>query len=714
MPELLLELHSEEIPARMQAAAASDLERLVSAALREAGLPFDGAAAFAGPRRLTLTVQGLPGRTADRRETRKGPRTDAPAKAIEGFLASVGLESVDQCDVKEDKKGAFYVATREMPGRDAAAVLSETLPEAIARLTWPKSMRSAESSFRWVRPLGSVLCCFDGAPLPIVVGDLVAGDTTYGHRVLAPGPIHARRFDDYRDALAAAHVVLDGAERLETIRHEANTLAGAQGLSVVADEGLLAETAGLVEEPHPRLGAIDADFMSLPDEVILTVLRSHQKCFALRDPRTERLAPHFVFVANHPGSDRGEAIRRGNERVVRARLSDARFFWDQDRKTALADRVDGLERIVFQAQLGTVREKADRISQTARGVVAQAIWSATHLWRGAGELRVDRTIASLADFQDRIARAAVLSKADLTTEMVGEFPELQGLVGRWYAEADGEDAAVARAVAEHYRPLGPSDPIPKAPLSLALALADKIDTLVGFWAIDEKPTGSKDPFALRRAALGVIRCILDTRIRVSLRSVFLDCSVLGYQHQDKPVLTAKASNDLLAFFADRLKVALREKGVRHDLIDAVFALGGDDLVLIVKRVDALRDFLATEDGAALLAASKRAANILRIEEKKDDRRYDGAPDQNALQDEAERDLHHALDLAERDAVSALETEDFIAAMAAASRLRRPIDRFFEAVTVNADDPALRANRLRLLSRMRTVLNRMADFEKIEG
>ncbi len=697
MPELLLELFSEEIPARMQARPADDLKRLVTDRLKEAGLDFSHAEAHVTPRRLALVVDGLPERQPDVREERKGPRIDAPERAIQGFLGSVGV-SLEQCEQREIKGNTFYFVVFERKGGRTGDVLPALIEDAVRALAWPKSMRFADQSFRWVRPLHSVIGVFDGANLAggIDLGNgqsLAYGNTTRGHRFLAPGPITVTGFADYKAKLADAHVILDREERKRMIREGAAKLADKAGVEISPDDALLDEVAGLVEFPVPLLGTIDADFMDLPPEVMTSTMRANQKYFATRTA-DGAFADRFAVVANIPAADGGAAIVAGNERVLRARLADAKFFWDQDRKVPLGDRVPALSNIVFHAELGTVDAKVDRMQALAVDLVPY----------------VPHTDV------DRVRSAARLAKADLVTGMVGEFPELQGIMGRYYAVHDGEHADVAQAIEEHYAPLGPSDTCPTAPTSVAVALADKIDTLVGFFAIDEKPTGSKDPYALRRAALGVIRLIVENKLRVPLLGVFdKSLSLHGQRSAEPGPEHSTVAIDLLSFFADRLKVALREQGVRHDLIAAVFAQGGeDDLVRALDRVHALDAFLGSDDGSNLLAAYKRASNIVRIESKKDKAAYDQTPDQSALAETAEIKLFEALSAARDTATSALGDEDFASAMAALAALRAPVDTFFDDVTVNTDDQVLRANRLRMLSQIGGTLGAVADFSLIEG
>lgn len=674
MAELLLELFCEEIPARMQARAAEDLQRLISDGLKAAGLPFDAAKCFVTPRRLCLVADGLPLTQPDREEERKGPRVDAPEKAVQGFLSSTGMR-LDQLQKRDTGKGEFYFAVTASKGQPSATLIPGIIEKTVREFPWPKSMRWGAGGLRWVRPLHSLLCLFDGAPLTFEIDGVRAGDTTRGHRFMAPDTIRVRNFDDYRAALEKAFVCLDAADRKARILQQATALAAADGLELIPDEALLDEVAGLNEWPTALLGKFDEAFLEVPPEVLRTAMRTHQKYFSLRG-KDGKFAPRFIVVANLLAADGGTKITEGNQRVLAARLSDAKFFWDQDCRETLENRLEGLKDMVFHARLGSVREKVDRNAALA-GMLTQFI-------PGADKAHAER--------------AAKLAKCDLVTQMVGEFPELQGIMGRYYALADGERAEVAQAIRDHYSPAGPSDACPSAPLSIAVAMADKIDTLLQFWGIDEKPTGSKDPYALRRAALGVIRMILENGLRLNLAPLF------GAQ-----------ADDLLAFFADRLKVHLREKGMRHDLVDAVFALGGqDDLVLLVARADALDVFVRSDDGANLLAAYKRAVNILRIEEKRDANSYNRHADPAAFRQEEERALFDRISEAAAEADDAVRREDFTAAMSAMARLRAPVDAFFDKVTVNADDAELRVNRLLLLSQIRSTLESVADFSKIEG
>ncbi|HEX3462814.1 MAG TPA: glycine--tRNA ligase subunit beta [Candidatus Elarobacter sp.] len=699
MAELLLELFSEEIPARMQRAAVEQLRAAVTARLAEERLEFSRAEAFATPRRLTLVVDGLPVRQPDVVEEKKGPHTGAPPKALEGFMKSAGLTTLEGAEVRTVGGADYYYLSRTVPGRATAEVLSALVVATIDAFAWPKSMRWGSGAMRWVRPLQNILCVFDGAVVGVALRahELRANDATYGHRFLAPERITVTSFEDYERKLRAAYVVLDPGERRMIIANRITELAATEGLTFPDDPALLDEVAGLVEWPVPLIASIDAAFMELPREVLTTTMRANQKYFAL-ETADGTLAPRFALVANMQARDGGAAIVAGNERVLRARLSDAKFFWEQDRKTPLEERVPALANLVFHAKLGTLMEKVLRIKSLAVELATSA---------GAGE--------SI----EQVNRAATLCKADLVTGMVGEFPELQGKIGRYYALAEGEDVRVADAIAEHYAPLGPSDRCPTAPVSVAVALADKIDTLAGFFAIGEKPTGSKDPFGLRRAALGVIRLIVENGLRLPLTAPFL----AAYDAYTKTLPEIAASSrsgeevarELLEFFADRLKAHLREAGVRHDLVSAVFALGDeDDLVRLLARVGALSAFLASPDGANLLTAYKRASNIVRREEQKDATRYDGAPDPALFAQPEENALFTELERATMEIREHAEREDFAGAMAALARLRPFVDVFFDEVTVNADDPAVRANRLRLLSGIRSALGAVADFSKIEG
>ena len=711
MAELLLEFFSEEIPARMQAQAAADLKRLATEKLAAAGLTFDSAQAHSTPRRLALAIDGLPVKQADVKEEKKGPRVGSPEKAVEGFLKSAGLDSLDQCEQRDTGKGVFYFAVAEKKGRPTVEVLAEIIVSVMDALPWPKSMRWADTTKSWVRPLHSIIALFDGKVIAggyDVGGDRVGvipfGDSTRGHRFLAPDAFSVTGFADYKAKLEKAFVLLDREDRKARIKAGAEALCAAEGLILSPDDGLLDEVAGLAEWPLPLMGSIDEKFMDVPSEVLITSMRTHQKYFATLD-KAGKMAGRFVVVANMMTSDGGKAVVAGNERVLRARLSDAKFFWDQDRKVKLDDRLPALEDITFHAKLGTVAEKVDRMAVLA-GVIAEAI--------GADPVAAKR--------------AAKLAKADLVSGVVGEFPEVQGIMGRYYAHAQGESAEVADAIANHYKPVGPSDSCPNHPVSVAVALADKLDTLTGFFAIDEKPTGSKDPYALRRAALGVIRLIVENKLRVNLtdfiakaRESLVDIPVARRLANKKATRLAAlpsadaVASDLLSFFADRLKVALKDKGVRHDLVDAVFALGGeDDLVRLLARVDALAGFVGSDDGANLLAAYKRASNILRIEEKKDGKSYDQPVNGPLLSQDEEKYLALGIESVAIVVKQVLAREDFTAAMSHLAGLRGPVDAFFDKVTVNADDPAVRANRLALLSSIRATLGAVADFSRIEG
>jgi glycyl-tRNA synthetase beta chain len=805
MPQLLLEFFSEEIPARMQKRAEEDLARALAEKLKGAGLEAKAIKAFSSPRRLGAVIEDLPSKAADVKEEKKGPRVGAPDAAIQGFLNSAGLKDIGDAQIVQDKKGDFYVARIERAGRETSAILAEIIPKIVRGFPWPKSMRSGTSDLQWVRPLQNILCLFGGAHVPISIDGVASDAQTWGHRFHAPGAIQPKDFADYAAKLRAAKVLIDREERKAIILAEAQAACAKRGLELVADLGLLEEVAGLVEWPLVLLGDMSADFLDLPHEVIRLSMRTHQKYFAVRDPKTQKLAPHFVVVANVEARDGGRAIAAGNARVLSARLNDARFFWDADRKTPLytEERKAKLQKIVFHQKLGSVWDKVERVKALA----------------------VELCAVTGADVE-LVKRAALLCKMDLVTETVGEFPELQGQIGRQLylaeqsarlpldgggvAAGDGggaraaaksdasrgkagkasgphplshaardsspiEGEQIALAIEDHYRPLGPNDRVPSDPVAITLALADKLDTLVGFWAIDEKPTGSSDPYALRRAALGVVRVIQDNGIRFGSSKQrqrlldYVDSSSVEYFHQSpeyralqedsyeqqeleervrndpklillrdhrpndyaslpkrirdilsQPIGSAPrppTSRDLLAFLADRLKVQLREQGKRHDLVDAVFALGDDDLVRIVARVEALDAFLKTEAGVNLLAASKRAANILAAEEKKGKwsaEEAQGAVDASKLAEPAEKALHTALESAIPLARFSVEKEDFAAAMRALAGLRAPVDGFFEGVLVNAEDASLRRNRLLLLSRLREALSAVADFSKVEG
>ena len=707
MPDLLLELFSEEIPARMQARAAEDLKKMVTDRLVDAGLVYEGAKAFATPRRLALTVQGVPARQPDLKEERKGPRVGAPEGAIAGFLKAAGLASIDEAKIQRDpKKGDFYIALTEKPGRDALDVVTEIIQVVVRTFPWPKSMRwgaaSAKGgSLEWVRPLHAIVATFgpeteEPAIVPVTVDGVAAAGTTYGHRFLAPDAIAVRRFADYVSKLEKAKVVLDPARRREIILADAKNLAFAQGYELVEDEGLLNEVAGLVEWPVVLMGSFDEAFLKIPGEVIRATIRNNQKCFVVSGPKTGKLAARFILTANTEAVDGGKAIIAGNERVIRARLSDAKFFYETDLKIRLEDRLAKFKDIVFHEKLGSQAERIERIERLAAELAPLV---------GADV--------------EKAKRAARLAKADLLTEVVGEFPEVQGTMGKYYALAQGEDESVAAAIEEHYKPAGPNDRVPTGPVSIAVALADKIDTLVGFWAIDEKPTGSKDPYALRRAALGIIRIILSNELKLKLHRAIHD-AWRGSSNAGTIMSTEarqQLGSELLSFFADRLKVQLREQGARHDLVDAVLALegeGNDDLLLIVRRVEALGKFLATDDGKSLLAGYKRATNIVRIEEKKDGRSYHGKPDPHLYMQPEERELAVSIMTVKTEAGAAVAREDFEGAMRAIATLRPHVDAFFEKVTVNVAISDRRENRLKLLNEIREATRAVADFSKIEG
>ncbi|NDW04624.1 glycine--tRNA ligase subunit beta [Jiella pacifica] len=724
MPDLLLELRSEEIPARMQRKAAGDLKKLVTDALVEAGLTYEGAREYWTPRRLTLDVRGVDARSKDVVEERKGPRTDAPAKAIEGFLRGAGLSSIEDASVQSDpKKGDFYVATIRKPGRAAEEIIAEAMPKIIRDFPWPKSMRwgpasAAPGSLRWVRPLQSILCTFGPeTEEPVVVdfevGGIRSGNVTAGHRFHAPEPFKVRRFDDYAAGLEKAFVVLDAERRKDIIRHDAENLAFARGLEVVPDEGLLDEVSGLVEWPVTLMGAFEAEFLQIPPEVIQLTIKANQKCFVTRPQgggQTSTLSSDFLLVSNIKATDGGAEIARGNGKVVRARLSDALYFWETDQADLpdvaslkpsaeklglnlakpLDQRMAKLDAlgVTFHAKLGTQGERVARIAALAETIAATVYPDGAEL---AGE-----TI-SAEELKRHVKRAALLAKADLTTEAVGEFPELQGLMGRYYAGLQGEHPSVQAAIEDHYKPLGPGDQVPGDPVAICVSLADKLDMLVGFWAIDEKPTGSKDPYALRRAALGVIRVVLEKALTLRLG---------GFT----------PAGDLLAFFHDRLKVQLRDSGARHDLVDAVLGTGSegnDDLLDVTRRVEALGSFLATEDGKNLLSGYRRAANILAAEEKKGTA-IAAKVDLALLSEPEEKLLAAAIDRAEIELTDALQTANYEQAMAGLAKLRLPVDAFFEKVLVNAEDEGVRANRLALLSRIRAACGQVADFSRIAG
>ena len=678
MPDLLIELFSEEIPARMQGKAASDLQKLITDGLVEAGLTYKAAAAFSTPRRLTLSVEDLLAESKPQREERKGPKVGAPDQAIDGFLRGAGLTR-DDLEIRDDKKGQVYFAVIEKPGRMAADVIAEVLEKTVRNFPWPKSMRWGAGTLKWVRPLHDILCILSdeaGAEVvPLDVDGITSGNTTRGHRFLSPDAFTVTGFEDYEAKLKRAHVMLRADERADMIWNDATNQAFALGLEVVEDRGLLTEVAGLVEWPVVLLGQIDPTFYELPAEVLQTSMKEHQKFFSVRNAKTGQIE-RFVTVANTVTSDDGTTILKGNQKVLFARLSDAKFFWENDLRVAnggMGPWLDSLSNVTFHNKLGTQKDRIDRIIALSREIVPLV---------GADV--------------DEVAEAARVAKADLSSEMVYEFPELQGLMGRYYASKAGLSDAVAAAAQDHYSPLGPSDDVPTAPVSVAVALADKLDTLTGFWAIDEKPTGSKDPFALRRAALGVIRLIVDNGLTVSLTKV----GVTG---------------DLLSFFHDRLKFYLKDQGIRHDIIDACIAMdGADDLALLVKRAKALAAALSTDDGQNLIQGVKRANNILTQAEEKDGVEYSYGADIAHAQHDAERALFAALDAADTVITPAMAAQDFGTAMAAMAELRGPIDAFFDAVQINADQQVVRRNRLNLLSRIRKTCLAVADLTRIEG
>ena len=740
MPDLLLELFSEEIPARMQARAAEDLKRLVTDGLVEAGLTYTSAGAFATPRRLALTIEGLSAGSPTTREERRGPRTDAPEQALDGFLRGVGLTK-DQLQTRAEKKGEVYVAVIEKPGRDAAAIIAEVVPQVIRAFPWPKSMRWGAGSLRWVRPLHSILCILSSEAGAEVVGfdvdGIAAGDTTEGHRFMSAGRFSVTNFGDYEAKLKRAHVVLSATERAEHIRHDAEQMAFAAGLELVEDAGLLAEVAGLVEWPVVLMGRIEERFLDLPPEVLQTSMKEHQKFFSVRNPKTGRIECFFT-VANRETADDGATILAGNQKVLSARLSDAAFFWENDlriAKAGMGDWLDGLKAVTFHAKLGSQADRIDRIAALAREIAPM--------------------VGADADLAEEAARIA---KADLRSEMVGEFPELQGVMGRYYALAAGRAPEVADAARDHWKPMGQGDAVPTAPVSLAVALADKIDTLTGFWAIDEKPTGSKDPYALRRAALGVVRMVLENGARLQLDRL-VDAQLLRHKleplanDETRPILHAilreiahfgvfgsavravidqiegdapewidavvhhvpDTSDDLVRFFHDRLKVHLRDEGIRHDVIDAALAKPpADDLALVVARARALAAFLATPEGENLVQGYRRAANILHQAEEKDGVEYRYGADVKFAETDEERALFAALATAEAAITPALASEDFAGAMTRMAALRAPIDAFFEAVQVNSENQIIRRNRLNLLHRIVATCGAVADLSRIEG
>ncbi len=702
MPDLLLELFSEEIPARMQAKAAEDLRRLVTDRLVAEGLVYEGAKAFATPRRLALTVHGIPVRQPDLKEERRGPRVGGPDAAIQGFLKATGLASIDEAKIQSDpKKGDFYVALIEKPGRATIDVLADILPVIIRTFPWPKSKRwgarsAKPGALNWVRPLHAITATFgleteEPDVVKFSIDGLEAGQTTFGHRFMAPSAINVRRFEDYEAKLLDARVVLDPERRKDAILTDARQLAFAQGFELVEDPNLLDEVAGLVEWPVVLMGSFDQDFLSIPAEVIRATIRNNQKCFVVSDPKSGKLTNKFILTANIEANDGGKAIIDGNGRVIRARLSDAKFFYESDLKTKLEDRLPKFDAIVFHEKLGTQGERIKRIEKSA-AEFAELVG---------------------ADVS-KARRGARLAKADLLTEVVGEFPELQGLMGKYYALAQGEDPFVAAACEEHYKPQGPADRVPSNPVSVAVALADKIDTLVGFWAVDEKPTGSKDPFALRRAALGVIRIAIECQIDLYPRGMF-EKRIKWFRPEISDDAISEIGDSFQAFFEDRLTVQLRDQGARHDLVASVLELGGKEvgLLSIVRRVEALGNFLDTDDGKNLLAGTKRASNILAIEEKRDKRSFDGAPDAALYSLDEEKALAKAIGQVKTEASAAVAREDFAAAMAVLAKLRPPVDAFFDKVRVNDENVKVRENRLKLLNQIRAATREVADFSKIQ-
>jgi glycyl-tRNA synthetase beta chain len=742
MAELLLELFSEEIPARMQGRAADDLKRLVTEGLKAQGLGVGEAEAYATPRRLSLVVEDVPLKSPAVSEERRGPRVGAPEQALAGFLKAAGLKSIKDAEIaKDEKKGDYYVARLEKPGRAAKEIIAEVVPAVAAKFPWPKSMRWGAGKTTWVRPLHSIVCLLDGKVMPFEIEGVEAGDTTRGHRFHGNEPFAVKSALDYAERLEQHKVILDARARSGLISNQAHALAKEHKLALVEDEALLAENAGLTEWPNVLMGTFDEAFLAVPAECLMLSMKQHQKCFSLKHPRTGKLANRFLLVTNLQARDGGKEIIAGNEKVIRARLSDAKFFWEQDLKKPLDEMAVALGGITFHEKLGSQKERVERVAELAF------------------------QIAGAVDANPEDARrAAQLAKADLVSGMVGEFPELQGLMGRYYAEAAKAKPEIARAIELHYKPKGPNDTVPKASdgdaVAIAVALADKLDTLVGFWTIGEKPTGSGDPYQLRRAALGVIRIVLENDLRLplflALAQPFSRVRKMMHSHEfaaqeeaveglyrvgfdaggiermkedafrkraqqiltDLPEIIRQDRErciDLLSFFADRLKVHLREKGARHDLIDAVFSLGGqDDLALIVKRVEALGEFLKSDDGANLLIGVRRAINIVRDEEKKDKKSYAAAADTALLREREEKTLHAAIQKVKKDTAAAINVENFAGAMRALAELRAPVDAFFDKVIVNADDAALRANRLALLSEIRAATLNVADFSKIAG
>ena len=720
MSELLLELMSEEIPARLQGKAAEDLQRLIVAGLAARGLETGAAQAFATPQRLALVIRGVPAHSPAIIEEKKGPRVGAPEGAIQGFLKSAGLAAIELAEiVKDEKKGAFYVARIEKAGRAAPQIIAETVIEVIEKFPWLKTQRWGAGDLRWIRPLRGIVCLLGGKVVPFAVGGLESGNETRGHRFHGNAPFAVKNFEDYVEKLKDHKVILDAGERMASIRQQAQALAKSAKLALVEDDGLLSENAGLTEWPTVLMGTFDESFLAVPAECLTTSMRQHQKCFSLQSAKGAKLSNKFLLVSNLIAADCGKQVTSGNEKVIRARLSDAKFFYDQDLKRTLPNMAHELASITFHEKLGSQADRVERITELARQI--------------AGSVDAEPDLAG---------RAAQLCKADLVSGMVGEFPELQGLMGRYYATAEHTDPKIAQAIGDHYKPKGAGDSVPSEPVSIAVALADKLDTLVGFWAINEKPTGSGDPYQLRRAALGVIRIILENDLRLPLRKRIEDWAIVFRKAgvdlsmwdgiallDDELIETGKSSRlelsehsgedelatNLLAFFTERLKVYLRDQGARYDLVDAVLALEGqDDLALIVKRVDALTALLKTDDGANLLAGVKRASNILAIEEKKDKTSYAGAADAGLLAGPEEKALFAAVTKVSNDTRKAIDVERFDGAMRALAELRAPVDAFFEHVTVNDPDPKLRKNRLALLSQIRSATSNVADFSKIAG
>ena len=686
MAELLLEILSEEIPARMQAQAAAALDSLVCDGLEDAGLKFKTSNNYVTPRRLIIVIDGLPIETPEIHKERRGPRTNAPKKAVQGFLNSLGIAAED-AEKRQTDKGEFYFAEINKKGESTFKLLPSLIETALQTLQWPKSMRWADHSDRWVRPIQKIVCLFDGVVVPVSYGSTKADKYTIGHRFLTTALLEVRNFADYKKSLEIAHVLIDPKERKARIINEAKILCNQENLVMVEDPMLLEEIAGLVEWPVVLMGSIDQEFMQLPPEVLRTTMRKNQKYFAL-ETKDGEFAPKFIVVANRQSPDGGNAILLGNERVLRARLADAKFFWELDQQQSLESRIPQLGNIIFHTKLGTLEEKMKRVEFIAL------------------------TIAKDTKANEELVKSAsVLAKADLSTSMVTEFTDLQGVMGRYYALNDGKPVEVADAIAEHYSPQGPSDDCPVAPVSVTLALAEKIDTLIGFWTINEKPTGSKDPFALRRAALGIIRLLTENKLNIPLISMFEAAWLSGNYSGNKKELF----EDLLSFFAERLKVYLKTNGIRHDLVSAVFAIGDeDDFTRLLARVDALTSFINSEDGANLLIAYKRAINILRIEEKKDNQSYQKRPDRHQLEQEEEKILELALSRVTDEIPQNLAAESYSKVMAQLAGLRKPLDVFFDKVTVNCEDQKLRVNRLGLLSQIRDTMNQIADFSQIEG